>query len=75
MMAEPTKNKMKLAERRLATMMEKRPEPDIMATFRGIDVSEFDHKALVEICNLFADKWHDAEEKYIQAISKLFDRV
>jgi len=75
MMDKPTKNEMKLAERRLATMTEKRPDPNMMATFRGVHVDKFDFPSLVKICNLFADKWHEADANYLQAASKLFDGI
>ncbi len=69
----PTKNEMKLAESRVNTMTEKRSDPEMMATFRGININKFDFWSLVKICNLFADKWREADGKYIQAASKLFD--
>lgn len=71
----PTESEMKFTKRRLATMTEKRSDPNMMATFRGINVDKFDFLSLVKICNLFADKWHEADGKYIQAASKLFDGV
>ena len=72
-MEEPTRNEMKLAERKLATMTEERSDPNMAATFRGIPIDKFDFWSLVKICNLFADKWHEADAKYLQATDKLFD--
>ncbi len=74
-MNEPTRNEIKLAERRLATMIEKRPDPDRMATFRGIPINKFDFWSLVKICNIYADKWHEADAKYLQAADKLFGEL
>ena len=45
----------KMIERRAA-------ELDDVAMFRGIPASTFDKEHLLMLCNLFANKWHEAED-------------
>lgn len=45
------------------------------ATFHGISVSEFPHRALVGICELFIHKYKEAEKNYGDNLEAFFDGI